>query len=58
MKKTIFALIIVFVTNFVGMYFSVDSFWWFDMSIHFLGGFFMAMLMFHYLKINELRIEN
>jgi len=28
------------------------------MSIHFLGGFFMAMLMFHYLKINELRIAN
>jgi hypothetical protein len=25
---------------------------------HFLGGFFVAMLMWHYLKITELRISN
>ena len=28
------------------------------MAHHFLGGFFVAMLMFRYLKITELRISN
>lgn len=31
------------------MYFGMYSTWWFDMSLHFLGGFFVAMLMFYYL---------
>lgn len=40
------------------MYFGAYSLWWFDMIHHFLGGFFVAMLMWHYLKITELRISN
>jgi len=26
------------------MYYGFYNFWWFDMSLHFLGGFFVAML--------------
>ena len=53
MKRAIIFLIIIFFSNLVGMYFGMYSTWWFDMSLHFLGGFFMAMLMVHYLKIGE-----
>jgi uncharacterized membrane protein YjdF len=31
------------------MYFSLYWLWWFDMALHFLGGFFVAMLMVSYL---------
>jgi len=44
MRWAIFFLVIVFVTNLVGIYFRFYEYWWFDMSLHFLGGFFMAML--------------
>lgn len=50
MKIAILALSTIFITNLVGMYFGFYEFWWFDMSLHFLGGFFVAMLMFHYLS--------
>ncbi len=59
MKRTLIFLTIIFLTNFVGMYYGFYSVWWFDMSLHFFGGLFMAMLMAHYLgDILELRIAN
>jgi len=58
MKKAVFSLILTLLVNFAGMYFGFYNFWWFDVILHFLGGFFVAMLMVHYLKITELRITN
>ena len=58
MKKAVFSLILTLLVNFAGMYFGFYDFWWFDVILHFLGGFFVAMLMVHYLKITELRITN
>lgn len=49
MRRAIIFLTIIFLANFVGMYYGFYGYWWFDMSLHFLGGFFMAMLMVHYL---------
>src|SRR3990167_5610199 len=49
MKTAIFFLTIIFLTNFVWMYYGFYDFWWFDTVHHFLGGFFVAMLMVHYL---------
>lgn len=40
---------IIFLCNLVGAYFGFYNFWWFDTSLHFLGGFFVAMLMSYYL---------
>lgn len=42
-------LAVIFFGNFAGMYFDFYLTWWFDTALHFLGGFFVAMLMFHYL---------
>lgn len=50
MKRAIYILTIILFSNLVGMYFGMYSYWWFDMVHHFLGGFFVAMLMWHYLK--------
>lgn len=44
MKIAIIFLIIILLTNFVGMYYGFYNFWWFDTSLHFIGGFFIAML--------------
>ncbi|MEK7603907.1 MAG: hypothetical protein AAB461_02180 [Patescibacteria group bacterium] len=49
MRKAIFFLTIIFLTNIAGMYFGFYDYWWFDVILHFLGGFFMAMLMVRYL---------
>ena len=49
MQKAVGCLVVIFLINLAGMYFSFYGFWWFDMSLHFLGGFFMAMFMTHYL---------
>ena len=49
MKKAVFSLILTLLVNFAGMYFGFYDFWWFDVILHFLGGFFVAMLMTHYL---------
>lgn len=49
MRKTIFFLTIIFFSNLIGIYFGMYTTWWFDMLHHFLGGFFVAMLMVHYL---------
>ena len=59
MRQAIFFLTIIFLTNFVGMYFGFYNFWWFDTSLHFLGGFFVAMFMTYYLGgIFKLRITD
>lgn len=50
MKLAILFLAILFFTNLVGMYYGLESkFPWTDMVFHFLGGFFVAMLMVQYL---------
>ena len=50
MKRAIIFLTAIFSMNIAGMYFRFYEYWWFDMlALHFLGGFFMAMLMFYYL---------
>lgn len=51
MKRALIFLIIIFISNLVGMYYGMYVTWWFDMLHHFLGGFFMAMLMVHYLGL-------
>lgn len=58
MKRTTYILAIIFFSNLIGMYFGMYAYWWFDMIHHLFGGFFVAMLMTHYLKIKELRISN
>lgn len=50
MKLPLIFLAIIFLSNLVGMYFGMYLTWWFDMIHHFLGGFFVAMLMRYYLK--------
>lgn len=58
MKKAIFALAILLVSNipsiYYGWYLKVA---WFDVGQHFLGGFFVAMLMSYYLA-DRLVIKN
>lgn len=49
MQKAVIFLTIIFFSNLVGLYFGMYTTWWFDMTHHFLGGFFVAMLMVHYL---------
>lgn len=50
MKIALIFLTIIFISNLVGIYFGMYLTWWFDMLHHFLGGFFMAMLMLYYLS--------
>ena len=57
MKRAILFLTIIFLTNLVGMYYGFYNFWWFDTSLHFLGGFFVAMLMAHYLGLRTKDLE-
>lgn len=45
------ALVAIFVFNIFGLYFGwYFQYFWFDTTLHFLGGFFMAMLMANYLS--------
>ena len=50
MKKALIFLTIIFFSNLIGIYYGMYMTWWFDMSHHFLGGFFVSMLIFHYLS--------
>ena len=61
MKKAIIALAIIFLINIFS--FNYDwylKFFWFDMTLHLLGGFFVAMFMAYYLKNNlgESKLKN
>ncbi|MBI2068772.1 MAG: hypothetical protein HYT67_01565 [Candidatus Yanofskybacteria bacterium] len=51
MKTAFLSLVAIFVFNIFGLYFGwyLDYFW-FDMTLHFLGGFFMAIFLSIYLK--------
>lgn len=51
MKKAFFFLLFIFLINLPSIYYGWYLQWiWFDAVLHFLGGFFMAMFMYHYLK--------
>ena len=51
MKTAFFFLLLIFIINISGLYYGWYLKWsWFDTSLHFLGGFFMAMFMAEYLK--------
>jgi len=51
MRKASYFLILIFLVNIVGFYYSwYLNYFWFDMTLHFLGGFFIAMLMANYLS--------
>lgn len=61
MKKAIIALVIIFLVNIASMYYGwYLRFFWSDMILHFLGGFFVAMFMAYYLKDNlrESKLKN
>lgn len=62
MKKAFIALVVIFLVNALGLYYGwYHNFFWFDMSLHFLGGFFMAILMANYLNdyfVNKNTIKN
>lgn len=50
MKRAVLVLTAIFVTSLFGIYYGwYTEFWWFDITLHPLGGFFMAMLMAKYL---------
>lgn len=50
MKKAVFCLILVFLINLPSLYFGwYVRWWWVDIVLHFGGGFFVAMFMYHYL---------
>lgn len=53
MKKAFFFLVLIFLINLPGLYYQwYLNYWWFDVILHFLGGFFMAMFLTTYLKEN------
>ena len=53
MQKAFNFLLIIFLVNVASFYFDwYLKYFWFNMVLHFLGGFFMAMLMANYLKEN------
>lgn len=58
MRRIIFFLILIFVTNIIGLYYQwYLSYSWFDQVLHFSGGFFMAMLFSKYLKDHLLAVS-
>ena len=61
-KQAFIALVTIFFINALGLYYGwYRNFFWFDMTLHFLGGFFMAMLLSIYLKdyfIGSSKIKN
>jgi uncharacterized membrane protein YjdF len=62
MRNAFIALVIIFFVNVLGLYYGwYHDFFWFDMTLHFFGGFFMAMLMANYLDeyfVNKNLIKN
>lgn len=51
MRQAFFFLVAIFIVNAVGLYYGwyLDHLW-FDVALHFLGGFFIAMFFTAYLK--------
>ena len=62
MKKAFLSLVIIFLVNAVGLYYRwYLDYSWFDQILHFLGGFFVAMLFSVYLKdylLNGSKLKN
>lgn len=59
MRTASIALLAVFLINIPSLYYGWYLKWgWVDVTLHFAGGFFVAMFMANYLKIEELRISN
>ena len=51
MKRSLIFLVSIFVVNLVGLYYQWYLVYpWFDQTLHFLGGSFIAMLMANYLS--------
>lgn len=51
MRIALFFLGILLLSNIPSLYYSLYiHWWWFDTAQHFLGGFFVAMFMYYYLK--------
>lgn len=51
MKKSFLFLVLIFLINLPGLYYQwYLNYWWFDMTLHFLGGFLVAMFFTAYLK--------
>ena len=51
MRRAFFFLVLIFIINIPGLYYGWYLKWeWFDATLHFLGGFFVAMFMAEYLK--------
>lgn len=58
MKLAIFLLTLLFISNIPSIYYGwYLQFTWFDTAQHFLGGFFVAMLMVAYLKDHLIKGE-
>lgn len=62
MKKAVTALAVIFIVNIPGLYYGWYLRWdWFDITLHYLGSFFVAMFMTAYLKdrlIQRINIKN
>ena len=62
MKRAFFFLVVIFLINALGLYYGwYHNFFWFDITLHFLGGLFVAMLMANYLNehlINKNTLKN
>lgn len=51
MKTAIIFLAIIFLINLPSLYYGLyQMYWWFDIVLHFGGGFFVAMFMSEYLR--------
>ena len=62
MKRSLIFLVSIFVVNLVGLYYQWYLVYpWFDQTLHFLGGSFIAMLMANYLSeyfVNKNTLKN
>lgn len=50
MRFSIIALVVVFLINTSALFYNFYKFFWFDLALHFSGGFFVAMFFYQYIK--------
>ncbi len=54
LKRMTFMVFFIFIVNFLAMkFYWYSSLWWFDMPMHFLGGFFLGMLGIYILSLKD-----
>ena len=54
LKRMTLMVFFIFVINFLAMkFYWYSSLWWFDMPMHFLGGFFLGMLGIYILSLKD-----